>query len=75
MWASLSERYGRHQEALEHKQKALEIRCEVLGEGHLDTATSYNDVSSSLLALGRHLEALEYQQKALQIQQKIKGEK
>ncbi|MFS8563686.1 MAG: tetratricopeptide repeat protein [Rhabdochlamydiaceae bacterium] len=62
---------GNANEALKYSLMALKIRLELLGEEHLDTATSYNNVGLSLGALGRHQEALEHKQKALEIRLKV----
>jgi tetratricopeptide (TPR) repeat protein len=66
---------GNHQKALEYKEKALEIRIELFGEKHSDTAISYNNVGTTYGDLGNHQKALEFQEKALEIIRELFGEK
>jgi tetratricopeptide (TPR) repeat protein len=65
---------GRHDEALEYEQKALEIFRKTRGELDPDTAGAYNNIGTTLEELGRYDEALEYGQKALEIFRKTRGE-
>lgn len=48
--------------------KALDIRKEVLGEKHVDTALSYNNIGVIYISLGDY-------NKALDIQKQVLGEK
>lgn len=64
--------YRRH---LEYAEKALEIRRELLGESHRDTATSFNNVGSIYGQLGDFKRSLEYLEKALKIRQELFGER
>jgi len=64
-----------HRKALACKQGALDIRLNVLGEKHPDTASLLNNIGVSLDYLGDHLKALEYKQRALDIQLNVLGEK
>ena len=66
---------GEYEPALEHCQKALNIRQELLGEKHPDIAQSLNNIGGTYGALGDHERALEYKQKALNIRQELLGEK
>ena len=66
---------GRHDEALVHQQKALEMRLAIFGEKHPDVATSYNNLGGTLGKLGKHDEALVHKQKALEMFIAIFGEK
>jgi tetratricopeptide (TPR) repeat protein len=65
---------GEFQKALEYKVQALEIRQQLFGEQHPDTAQSFNNVGYSYGELRNHEKALEYQLRALEIQKKICGE-
>jgi tetratricopeptide (TPR) repeat protein len=62
--------YGRE---LEYCQKALEIRLEVLGGNHPDTAGSLNNVGAAYGELGDYGRQLEYYQKALEIRLEVLG--
>ncbi len=57
--------------SLQYFKKALEIRLEILGKEHLDTAISYTGVGLVLRDLGRHQEALEHHNNALKIRKKL----
>jgi tetratricopeptide (TPR) repeat protein/predicted phosphodiesterase len=72
--ATLS-RLGNHKEALTYNQQALEIRQQLFGEKHPDTAPSLNNVGNTFCELGDHKEALSNHKKALQIRQEFFGEK
>jgi tetratricopeptide (TPR) repeat protein len=63
--------YGRH---LKYCQKALEIRLEVLGGNHPDTAQSLNNVGAAYGEIGDYNHQLEYFQKALAIRLEVLGE-
>ena len=66
---------GEYDKALEFYNKALEIRKEVLGEKHTDTAMSYNNIGAVYENLGDYDKALEYYFKALEIYKAVLGEK
>jgi CHAT domain-containing protein len=55
-------------------QKALDIRRQVLGEDHPDTARSYNNLAMNLHAQGKYAEAGPLLQKALDIWRQALGE-
>jgi tetratricopeptide (TPR) repeat protein len=55
-------------------RKALAIRRQALGEGHPDTAQSYNNVAFCLHDLGKASEALPLSRKALAIRRRALGE-
>ena len=65
---------GDYDKALEFKNKALEIRKEVLGEKHRDTASSYDNIGIVYEELGDYDKALEYHNKALEIRKDVLGE-
>ncbi|MDC3958616.1 tetratricopeptide repeat protein [Polyangium jinanense] len=73
-WGRTLNELGDHRKALEYHQQALDIRRDVLGETHPDTAESLNNVGHSLGETGNHRTALEYQKKALEIYRKVLGE-
>ena len=54
---------GRHAEALEYSQQALEMRRQLFKGPHKDIANSLHNVGIALNNLGRHAEALEYSSK------------
>ncbi len=54
-------------------KKALKIREEVLGENHLDTATSYNNLASLYKSKGAYAEAELLFEKALKIREEVLG--
>ncbi len=64
----------RYAAAFPIRQKILDRRREVLGEEHLYTATSYNNLAANLGAQGKAFEAAPLFQKALDIWRKILGE-
>ena len=65
---------GRVQAAFELDERALAIRLEILGEEHLDTATSFSNIGSFYGIQGDLDKALEYSKKALAIRRKKLGE-
>jgi tetratricopeptide (TPR) repeat protein len=65
---------GRHEEALQNFQRALEIELKAFGENHPAVAISYNNIGNSLQNLGRHEKALQNHQRALGIRLKAFGE-
>ncbi|HKQ05103.1 MAG TPA: FxSxx-COOH system tetratricopeptide repeat protein [Blastocatellia bacterium] len=66
---------GDYKRALELYQKALEIRQELFGNKHPDTATSFNNVGITYDNLGDYKRALEFEQKALEIRQELSSDK
>jgi tetratricopeptide (TPR) repeat protein len=64
-----------YREAQPLRQKALDIRREVLGEDHPDTALSYNNLAYNLTGQSRNKEAEEGFNKALAIYRKLLGER
>ena len=52
-----------------YKNRALQMRRTVLGEGHPDVAQSLNYVASAYVKVGRWQEALEYELQALDVLQ------
>jgi hypothetical protein len=65
---------GQNRQAMEYYQKALEIREEVLGEKHQDTARSFNNLGASYAEIREYKQALEFLQKALEIRIELFGE-
>jgi tetratricopeptide (TPR) repeat protein/predicted MPP superfamily phosphohydrolase len=65
---------GEFQQALEYDMQALEIRQQLFGEQHPDTASSMDSVGATYGELGDHKKALEYQLRALEIRKQILGE-
>ena len=70
----MPEAQGKHAEAEAMHRKALAIRLKALGEGHPDTALSYNNLAFCLNGQGKHAEALPLFQKALASNRKVLGE-
>ena len=68
-------RLGDYDKALIYKNKALEIRKEILGEKHADTASSYNNIGVDYSCLKNNDESLKYYNKALEIRKEVLGEK
>ena len=66
---------GEHDKALFYYKKALEIREEVLGKKHLDTAISYASIGLVYEKKGDYDKALEYHLKALEIYEEVLGKK
>lgn len=62
-----------YQEALEYYRKALEIREDVLGREHPDTAASYNNIGAVYKKQSDYPEALEYFFKGLKIYERVWG--
>jgi tetratricopeptide (TPR) repeat protein len=65
---------ARYREAQALLEKVLAARRKVLGEGHPDTAGSYNDVAYTLSAQGQYAQAQPLYEKALAIRRKVLGE-
>ena len=66
---------GKPQEALKLQQQALDIRREVQGDKHPDTATALGNLGATYSALGKPQEALKLQQQALDILREVLGDK
>ena len=62
-----------HVEALESEKSALDIRLKVLGEEHLQTASSYHSLAATQHSLGDFVSALESDKRALNIRLKVLG--
>jgi tetratricopeptide (TPR) repeat protein len=65
---------GDNDGARPYYEKALEIRRNVLGEEHPDTALSLNNLGALLQAMGDYDGARPYYEKALEINRKVLGE-
>ena len=61
---------GKYDEAEPLYRKALEIRRQVLGEDHPETATRYNNLASNLDAQGKYAEAEPLHRRALEIRRR-----
>ncbi len=72
--AAQLEAQAQYAQALAIRQDILRIRRTVLGEEHLQTATSYNNVGFNLYAQGKAAEAASFLHKALEIFRKVLGE-
>ena len=66
---------GDFHKALECSSKALEMRRQVVGDLHPETALSLNNIGNSYLALGEYEKALECFQEALDIRGNFFGRK
>lgn len=64
---------GEYEKALEYYGKALDIRENVLGSEHLDTASTYNNVAGVYLDQGNYEKALDYYAKARAIVERMLG--
>ncbi|RUM44313.1 MAG: hypothetical protein DSY46_05935, partial [Hydrogenimonas sp.] len=58
---------GDYDKALEHLNRALQIRLATLGKNHPDTAVSYNNIGLVWDSKGEYNKALEFDNQALQI--------
>jgi tetratricopeptide (TPR) repeat protein len=65
---------GRYSEAEPLLQKALELRCQRLGEGHPDVSTSLNNLALLYSAQGRYTEAEPLYVRSLSIRERRLGE-
>ena len=65
---------GNYKGALKYEERALEIRRQLFGEQHPDTADSLNNVGGTYGGLGNHKEALRYKERALKIFRQLFGE-
>jgi tetratricopeptide (TPR) repeat protein len=61
---------GKHAEAIEFYEKALEIEQKTLPANHPDLAESYNDIGLVYKNMGEYSKAYSYLEKALEIRQK-----
>jgi hypothetical protein len=60
--------------ALEHLERGLRIERKALGEEHLDTTTSRNNIGLAYDCMGQHERALEHLERGLRICVKVLGE-
>jgi CHAT domain-containing protein/tetratricopeptide (TPR) repeat protein len=65
---------GRYNEAIPLAERALAIRQQVLGQEHLDVATSLNNLALLYSRQGRYSEAEPLYQQALQMRKKLLGD-
>src|SRR5271157_3510210 len=65
---------GQYTEAALLFQEDLSIRRDILGEGHPDTATSYNNLAATIRAQGKYAVAEAMNRRALAITRKALGE-
>jgi tetratricopeptide (TPR) repeat protein len=65
---------GEYDKALEFNNKSLNIRLNIYGEKHPDTARSYNNIGTVFSSLGEYDKALESLNKSLNIKLKIYDE-
>ena len=66
---------GDYKRSLVYAEKALEIRLELFGERHPDTATSLNNAGAFYGQLGNFKRSLEYSEKVLKLNREILGAK
>ncbi|XP_013381237.1 nephrocystin-3-like [Lingula anatina] len=66
---------GKYKEAHDYYKKCLEIREELLGINHSDTATSYNNIGRVQQSMGKYKEALDYHKKCLEVREALLGPK
>jgi len=66
---------GEYSRALHLFQKVVEIREKILGENHIDTATSYNNLALIYNTIGEYAKALPFYTKSLEIKEKLLGDK
>ena len=71
--ASIYDRQGNYQKAMDLLKKALIINEKVFGPEHPSTATSYNNIAVVYYSQGDYPEALTWYQKALAIREKVLG--
>ncbi|MCL2137639.1 MAG: tetratricopeptide repeat protein [Coriobacteriia bacterium] len=75
-WAGCAlEEIGNYPESLSCHHKALAIREQILGEEHLDTATTYNNLAMVYHDMGNYVMAHEYYKKAMTVREQLLGEK
>ena len=65
--ASIYEKLGDFEQAMEYQQRALDIKLEKLGPEHVDVARSYNNLALIYKDLGDFEQTKEYKQSALAI--------
>ena len=65
---------GEYDKSIEYNDKNLEIKLKILGEMHLDVASSYNNIGLTWYHKGEYDKALEYYEKCLTIKLKTLGE-
>jgi hypothetical protein len=64
---------GKHEEALVHLQKALQIQLKHLGSEHPDAAASKTNIGSVFKAMGKKSEAKQMFTEAASIHRKVLG--
>jgi tetratricopeptide (TPR) repeat protein len=64
---------GKYEEAERMHRQTLELREKVLGEDHLDTLASMNNLASVLNSQGKYKEAEQMHQQTLQLNEKVLG--
>ena len=71
--AALLEHLAVYDKAEELHKKCLDIRGDILGENHIDTARSYNNLACVYEAKGEYVQAETLCEKSLQIREKVLG--
>eukprot|EP00047_Mylnosiga_fluctuans_P008520 m.259027 g.259027 ORF g.259027 m.259027 type:complete len:778 (+) comp22129_c0_seq1:110-2443(+) len=66
---------GDYQTALKHHAEALALRRRILGESHLDTASSYGNCAHTHYLMSNYDKAIELYRRALNIRDQIQGAK
>ena len=74
MWDSCSADQGKYDEALPYFTESMETYRRTLGDEHLDTLTSINNMGSLLKSQGKYDEALPYFSEALETRRRTLGD-
>jgi hypothetical protein len=64
---------GRHKDALELREKVLELQTKMFGEDDPDTLRTMSNISTSYWTLGKHNDSMELTQVALEKQTRVLG--
>lgn len=71
--ATLQGKLGRYQEDIEYSQRSLDIRMEVFGDRHPDTAFSFSNIGLAYGHLGNAKAQLDYQLRGLELRSQVLG--
>lgn len=74
-FGSLSGELGNYQEQFDNHKKSLEIRLDLFGEKHADTASSFNNIGLAYGNLGKYQKQFDNYKKSLDIRLELYGEK
>jgi CHAT domain-containing protein len=73
IFAKLAIASGNYTEAMTHYKNSLKMREEKVGENHILTSTSYNDIGSVYQLTGKYKKSLLFLNKSLKIREKVLG--